>query len=180
VPRGCHKPEFGRCTPVSATLPTDWGGPPRTRGTLSHPTAARSGLAQFSAVSITNTCGKGSRRKGKEELSGHSALISSPQFLVAVRVRLPVHFACNQTHLSGWFISQVRLQSWTELLRSTGSPQCFRSNFNPFREVGRTACFRVSDTRCGTYYTPVVFLLLRCIPARRLKPLPGPSHLNIP
>jgi hypothetical protein len=25
VPRGCHKPEFGRCTRVSATLPTDWG-----------------------------------------------------------------------------------------------------------------------------------------------------------
>ena len=25
MPRGCHKPEFGRCTPVSATLPTDWG-----------------------------------------------------------------------------------------------------------------------------------------------------------
>jgi len=27
----------------------------------------------------------------------------------------------------------------------------FRSNFNPIQEVGSTACFHVSDTRCGTY-----------------------------
>jgi hypothetical protein len=50
------------------------------------PKTARSWLAQCSAVSITNTGGKGSRRKGKEELSGHSALLASPQFLVAVRM----------------------------------------------------------------------------------------------
>jgi hypothetical protein len=70
-------------------------------GTLSHPTAARSGLAQFSAVSIMNTGGKGSRRKGKEEFNRHSTLLASPQFLVAVRVRLPVPFVCNETHELG-------------------------------------------------------------------------------
>ena len=88
-------------------------------GTLSHPTAARSGLAQFSAVSITNTGGKGSRRKGKEELSRHSTLLASPQFLVAVRVRLPVPFVCNETHelgeeLVGSSRYQVHLLHWLE------------------------------------------------------------------
>ena len=29
--------------------------------------------------------------------------------------------------------------------------QDFRSNVSPIREVGCTARFRVSDTRCGTY-----------------------------
>jgi hypothetical protein len=74
---------------------------------------------QFSAVSITNTSGKGSRRKGKKELSGHSALLASPQFLAAVRVGLPVPFVCNETHelgeeLVGSYRSQVRLQHWPE------------------------------------------------------------------
>jgi hypothetical protein len=83
------------------------------------PKTARSWLAQFSAVSITNSGGKGSRRNGKEELSGHSALIASPQFLVAVRVGLPVPFVCNETHelgkeLVGSYLHQVHLQHWLE------------------------------------------------------------------
>ena len=49
---------------------------------------------------------EGSRRKGKEELSGHSALLASPQFLVAVRVRLSVPFVCNETHIP---VSRVQL-----------------------------------------------------------------------
>ena len=84
----------------------------------SHKTA-RSGLAQCSAVSITNTGGKGSRRKGKEELRGHCALIASPQFLVAVRVGLPVTFVCNETHEQGEellvsYRYQVHLLHWLE------------------------------------------------------------------
>jgi hypothetical protein len=60
-----------------------------------------------------------SRRKGKEELSGHSALIASPQFLVAVRVGLPVPFVCNETHelgaeLVGSYRYQVHLLHWLE------------------------------------------------------------------
>jgi hypothetical protein len=42
---------------------------------------------------------------------------------------------------------------WHKLRRDRSlvrSPQGFRSNFSPIREVGCTACFRVCDTRCGT------------------------------
>jgi len=63
-----------------------------------------------------------------------------------------------------------RLQSWTELLRSTGSPQRFRFNFSPFREVGRTACFRVNDTRCGTYVIYPAYLQSRCSPSWATRP----------
>ncbi len=76
---------------------------------------ARLRLSRFSAASITNTGGKELRRKGKEELSGHSALLASPQFLVAVRVGLPGPFVCNETHelgeeLLGSYLYQVHLQ----------------------------------------------------------------------
>ena len=83
------------------------------------PETARSWIAQFSAVSITNTGGKGLRRKGKKELSGHSALIASPQFLLAVRVGLPAPFVCNETYelgeeLVGFYRYQVHLLHWLE------------------------------------------------------------------
>lgn len=83
------------------------------------PKSARSRLARFSVASITNTGGKGSRRKGKKELSGHSALLASPQFLVAVRVGLPVPSVCNETHelgeeLVGPYRYKVQLLHWLE------------------------------------------------------------------
>jgi hypothetical protein len=76
-------------------------------------------LARFSGASITNTGGKRSPREGREELRGHSALLASPQFLVAVRVGLPVPFVCNETHelgkeLVGSYRYQVHLLHWLE------------------------------------------------------------------
>ena len=40
----------------------------------------------------------------------------------------------------------------------------FRSGFGPIQEVGCTACFRVSDTRCGTCVILPAFLQSRCSP----------------
>ena len=70
-------------------------------------------------MSITNTGAKGSRRKGKEELSGRSALLASPQILLAVRVGLPVSLVCNETYelgeeLVGSYRYQVHLLHWLE------------------------------------------------------------------
>jgi hypothetical protein len=41
----------------------------------------------------------------------------------------------------------------------------FRSSFSPIQEVGCTACFRVSDTRCGTCVIFPAFLQSRCAPS---------------
>ena len=60
------------------------------------PKTARSWLAEFSAVCITNTGGKGSRRKEREELSGRCALLASPQFLMPVRAGRPVPFVLQR------------------------------------------------------------------------------------
>jgi hypothetical protein len=132
-----------------------------TRGTLSHPTAARSGLAQFLAVSITNTGGKGSRRKGKEELSGHSALIASPQFLVAIRVRLPVHFVCNETHelgeeLVGSSRYQVHILHWLE----SNNYGVFLSDNDLYR-IGQTS--KLDGIIAQHRFTPVLSVQLQSI-----------------
>jgi hypothetical protein len=45
--------------------------------------------------------GKDRRVKGREEPRGHSALIASSQFLMAVRTGPPVPFACSETNELG-------------------------------------------------------------------------------
>jgi hypothetical protein len=65
------------------------------------PKTAKSWLARFSAASITNTGGKGSPREGQAELRRRCALMASPQFLVAVRVGLPVPFVCSEMNELG-------------------------------------------------------------------------------
>jgi hypothetical protein len=46
--------------------------------------------------------------------------------------------------------------------RMTAWPQRPRSNFSPIQEVGCTAFFRVSDTRCGTYVIYAAYFEGRC------------------
>jgi len=115
------------------------------------PKTARSPLARISAVSITNTGGKGSPREGREELRGHCALIASPQFLMPVRAGNAAAFRLRRDERVGartrWFLSdpssspaRARIQRLRPLLsdndvhiRLSG---WFRSEF----KTGRNYC----------------------------------------
>ena len=82
------------------------------------PETARSWLAQFSAVSITSTGGKGSPREGQEEFRRRCTLIASPQ--------LP--FVCSETNelgeeLVGSYLYQVHLHHELEFNVSDRSCQ---------------------------------------------------------
>ena len=65
-----------------------------------------------------------------------------------------------------WVASASKIIRKVNKYKETLETGDFRSSFSPIQEGGCTACFRVSDTRCGTCVILPAFLQSRCSPSQ--------------